>query len=635
VEIKHYLMILQRWAWLLVLGFALGALSGYVFSSYQTPIYQSVTKMLVVRASQTQNSDLAYLANQELGQTFIQLLKTRQVLNLASEKLGFNISADQISTALISGTQMISLQVEDTSPERAAAIANTLVSVLIDQNDNLQSGRYKLNEESLSAQVGQVQDQITTLQGQIDRLTTENIQDQVTKVEAKISELQSEIASADNEIYLASNRGKNQALVPTELTAKMAQLKSTLELYQEIYSNLLVLGKPAGASTSDRLAHLQKTLELYQQIYLQLLASLEQVRLARLQNTPGIVQIEEAVVSAAPIRPLPMRNTLLGAAVGLMLAFGIAFLIEYLDDTLKSPVDVDQVLGIPVLGYIAEIKQPNENHKLYVVTYPRSPVAEAFRTLRANIDFSGEQAPKTILVTSSRPGEGKTTVASNLAAIYAQNGKRVVLVDADLRRPAIHSAVGIPNRLGLTTLLRDSLKPENVWKNWGAGIRGMHIITSGYLPPNPAELLGSDKMLNIMSELRKNADVVIFDGPPIMVADVQILASLMDGVILVLRPGRSPADEAKSTLIQLKRSGAAVMGVVFNRIPKNGNSHYGAYRYYSANAYKYYGQKQRTEQVAVRPESLTAQFEMTAYPPVRSNGPLSKEVSLGNNKNLN
>jgi succinoglycan biosynthesis transport protein ExoP len=631
MEIKHYLMILQRWAWLLIVGLVLGALSGYAFSRYQTPVYQSVTKMLVMRASQSQGSDLAYLANQQLGQTFIQLLKTKPVLDLASEKLGFEIKSDQIKTTMLSDTQVISLQVEDASPERTAAIANTLVAVLIDQNDNLQSSRYMSNEESLNAQVGQIQDQINTIQGQIDRLTTENIQEQVTKVETKISELQSEIAFVDSEIYRVSNRGKNLALVPPETTARMAQLKSNLELYQEIYSNLLVLGKPTENTSSDRLAHLQKTLDLYQQIYIQLLGNLEQVRLARLQNTPSVVQIEEAVVPTVPIRPLPIRNTVLGAIAGLMLAFGIAYVIEYLDDTLRSPIDVDQVLGIPVLGYIAEMKQPDKNHKLYVATYPRSPVAEAFRTLRANIEFSGEQAPKTILVTSSRPGEGKTTVASNLAAIYAQNGKRVVLVDGDLRRPAIHNVVGIPNRLGLTTLLRDSLKPENVWKNWGAGLRGMHIITSGYLPANPAELLGSDKMLNIMSELRKSADVIIFDGPPIMVADVQILASLMDGVILVLRPGRSPADEAKSTLTQLKRSGATVLGVVFNRIPKNGSRHYGAYRYYSANSYNnYYSQKRGADTTIVHSESLAAPFEMTAYRPIRSNGSSAKDTGFSN-----
>ena len=132
MEIKHYLMLLQRWFWLLGLGLCLGALSGYGFSKYQTPVYLSATKMLVIRASQSQNSDLAYLSNQELGQTFIQLIKTSQILNPASEELGFNISDNQLTASLINGTQLISLKVEDTSPERAAVIANTLVDVLIE-----------------------------------------------------------------------------------------------------------------------------------------------------------------------------------------------------------------------------------------------------------------------------------------------------------------------------------------------------------------------------------------------------------------------------------------------------------------------------------------------------------------------
>jgi len=632
VEIKQYLIMLQRWAWLLIVGLIAGVVSGYVYSTYQTSVYQSETKMLVMRAPQSQNNSIDYLANQQLGQTFIQLLKTKPVLDLASQKLGYTVKSSQITTSQVSDTQVISLKVEDASPQRSAAIANTLVNVLVEQNDNLQSSRYATNEEGLNAQVKQIQEQINTTQGQIDQLTTQNVQEQVTKVEAKINELQSDIATLDNEIYYVSKRGKNPELVPPESTAKMAQLKSMLDLYQGIYSNLVILGKPTETNSSDRLAHLQKTLELYQQIYLQLLGSLEQVRLARLQNTPSIIQIEEAAVPPSPIRPLPLQNTLMGGAIGLMLAFGIAFAIEYLDDTLRSPLDVDQILGLPVLGYVAEMIKPKDGNKLYVASYPRSPVAESFRTLRSNIEFSdADHPPKTILVTSSRPGEGKTTIASNLAAIYAQSGKRVVLVDADLRRPSIHTAIGIPNRIGLTTLFRDSLKPENVWTDWQGGIRGMHIITSGRLPSNPAELLGSDKMLHIMSELRKIADVIIFDGPPIMVADVQILSSLMDGVILVLRPGKSPADEAKSTMAQLKRSGANVMGVIFNRIPKNGSQHYGAYRYYSTNAYSnnYYNQKGKTEPIVIQP------IEITSFQPARLSGFQSGDPSLNSKKHLN
>jgi capsular exopolysaccharide synthesis family protein len=594
MEFKHYLLILRRWAWLLVLGLVLGALAGYGFSRYQTPVYRSTTKMLVVRANQSQNSDLAYLSNQELGQTFIQLLKTSQILDPAAEQLDFNVNSDQITASLISGTQLISLQVEDTSPERAALIANTLVEVLIEQNDNLQSSRYKSNEASLNAQVEQVQGQIDILQDEINQLTTANVQEQTAKVEAKIAELQSEIAQLEYEVNYYENLYDEKGLAPPELTARLAQLKSTLGVYQGIYSNLVV-GNPTENGNSAHLEYLQKSLDLYQQIHIQLLGDLEEVRLAHLQNTPNIVQIEPASVPSRPIRPLPLQNTLLAAAVGLMLAGGIVFLIEYMDDTLRSPVDVEQVLGVPVLGYIAEIKNPDKESRIHVSANPRSPVAEAFRTLRASIELSGDQPPKTILVTSSRTGEGKTTIAANLAAIFSQSGKRVILVDADLRRPAVHSAVGIPNRLGLSTLLRDSLQPKEVWKSYGNGHKSMSVITSGYIPDNPAELLGSDRMLHLMADLRKHADIVIFDAPPILVADVQILASLVDGVILVLRPGKSPAEEAKSTLIQLNRSGASVMGVIFNRIPRKGGKHYGAYGYYSANAYKYYAKNEPRE----------------------------------------
>lgn len=594
MEFKHYLIILKRWIWLLVLGLFLGSLFGYGYSEYQTPIYLSATKMLVVRASQSQNSDLAYLSNQELGQTFIQLIETSQILNPASEELGFNISPKQVTASLISGTQLIFLEVEDTSPERVAMIANTLVDVLIKQNDNLQSSRYTSSEESLNAQLVQVQGQIANLQEEIDNLTTANVEEQTAKVEAKISELQSEIAQIEYEVNLIENRtnyyySDSYNLAPPELIARLAQLKSALELYQGIYSNLFVLGKPTENSDTDRLSYLQNTLDLYQQMNIQLLGDLEKVRLAHLQNTPNIVQIEAATVPEKPIRPLPMQNTLLGAAVGLMLAFGIAFLIEYMDDTLRSPTDVEQNLGVSVLGYVADMKQDEDQRQIYVTAYPRSPVAEAFRTLRAAIDLSGEQPPKTILVTSSRTGEGKTTVASNLAAIYAQSGKRVIIVDADLRRPAIHSAFNISNRLGLSTLLRSSLRLEKVWKYYDTGNqKKMRIVTCGHIPPNPAELLGSDEMLNIMSELRKHADIIIFDSPPIIVADVQVLASLMDGVILVLRPGKSPKNEAIATLTQLNRSGATVMGTIFNRIPRNGSQSYGAYGYYSDSAYNNY-----------------------------------------------
>ncbi len=592
MEIKHYLMIAKHWAWLLALGLGLGTLFGYGYSKRQTPVYLSTTKVLIVRAAQTETSDLAYLSSQELGQTFIQLLETSQILKPASEKLGFSVSAGQVNASLVNTTRLISLQVEDTSPEQAAMIANTLVEVLIEENDNLQSSRYKANEESLNAQVRQVQAQITSLQDEIDSLTTSNVQEQTTEVEKKISELQLEIAELDYQAEAIKEQNRyyyTNISIPPDLTARQAQLKSALQLYQDIYSNLVILGKPTETGVSDRISYLERTQELYQQIYLQLLGDLENVRLARLENTPNIVQIEPATVPQKPIRPHVGQDTMMAAALGLALAGGIIFLIEYTDDTLRTPFDVDQTLGLPVLGYIADMNLPVEKGQVHVTAYPRSQAAEAFRTLRAAIDLSGETPPKTILITSSRSGEGKTTIAANLAAIYSQTGKKVILVDTDLRRPAVHTAFGIPNRQGLTTLLKSSLKLEKIWKQFDTGNRKkMRILTCGHLPPNPAELLGSDEMLRLMAELHKHADIIIFDSPPIIVADVQILASLVDGVILVLRPGKSPREEAEATLVNLERSGAKTLGVTFNRTSKKGGHGYGEYGYYDFPSNDYY-----------------------------------------------
>jgi capsular exopolysaccharide synthesis family protein len=472
--------------------------------------------------------------------------------------------------------------------------------------------------------VQQVSSQISQLQDQINRLTTENVQEQVVEVEAKIAQLQSEIALLERDINRSTYNGRFPSLAPPELVARQAQLKSTLELYQQIYANLLVLGQPTSAGISDRLGGLQKTLELYQHIYLQLLASLEQVRLARLQNTPSIVQIDEAVVPGSPVRPVPLQAAMLGAAVGLMLAFGVAFAVEYLDDTLRSPSDVERILGLPVLGYIADIGKPGKPGILHVSVFPRSLIAEAFRNLRSGIELSeGERAPRTILVTSSRPGEGKTTIASNLAAVFAQSGRRVVLVDADLRCPSVHRMVGLPNRVGLSTLFRDSLKPEAVLKEPGGNSYGLQVITSGARPANPSELLGSEKMLHILAELHQKADIIVFDGPPMMVADAQVLATLVDAVLLILQPGKSPADEAKSTLTQLQRSGANVIGVVFNRVPKHSGHYYGGYRYYAAPAYKAYHQKGPVEYIPVAPPSRSAAIE----PATRPNGHHSEKLT--------
>jgi capsular exopolysaccharide synthesis family protein len=584
MELKEYFRIVQRWLWLLVLGLVLGGAGGYFGSRMQEPVYQASTRAMVMRPPLEQSSDLTYYNDLQLVQTYIQLLTTQPVLDAASERLGYQVEKAQVSVQQNRDTQIIQVTVEDHDSGRVADIANVLVEVLIEQNDSLQAGRFASTEESIRAQITQVEGQLSLIQGQVDQISTKSFEDQLKEVQAQIRPMEAEVSTLQQEIAaLPTWRTENKIQI-AEKQARIDQIEPLLSLYQQIYSNLVVLGKPLDSSsnTTSRLAQLQSTLGLYQQLYLNLLSSLETVRLARLQNTPNIVLIEPAVRPLASIRPRVLVNTGLATAVGLMLAAGIVFLIEYLDDTLKTPEDVERVLGLPVLGFVAEMKYKSKSaEEVYVSRQPRSPVSEAFRSLRTNLEFAAVQKPiRSLLVTSPGPAEGKTTVATNLAAIFSQASKRVALVDGDLRRPHIHSMFGMSNRDGLSNLFRNQAAPHTVSRT-KLDLPHLMIITSGSLPPNPAELLGSERMEGILKDLGSVADIVVIDTPPSVVADAQVLAAKVDAVIMVIQPGTTHAEAARVTLETFKRAGARVVGVVLNRIPRNRNYYYGGYQYYS------------------------------------------------------
>ena len=600
MELKQYMALAQRWAWLMILGLIFGALGGYLGSRFQQPVYQGETKVMVTRsASQSQASDVtSYLTGQQLTTTYVELVKTDSVLNIASDRLGYKLDIDQVTATVVRDTQIIDIKAEDTDPGRAAAIANTLVTVLIEQNDVIQSGRYNSMEESLQAQKTQMETQIAALQSQIDQASTQTVEEQRKWIEEQIATLQAESISLQQDIArLTPPTTPDQQTSLDEKKARLEQIQPLLSLYQQSYTNLVVYGEPVQGSsgstnTNTNLTLLQTTQSLYQQIYASILTNLENVRLARLQNTPNVVPIEPATTPEKPIRPRVLVNTALAGVVGLMLAVGFVFLKEYLDDTLKTPEEIKNVLDLTTIGYIAEMKYADESkEELYVARQPRSPVSEAFRALRTNLEFAGVDEPiKTILVTSPGPGEGKTTIAANLAAIIAQGGKRVILIDADLRKPRIHRILGIPNRVGLSDVFRGQLDLQSAIHSFD-GADGLSVITSGSLPPNPAELLGSAKMLQILEELKGQADVVVIDCPPSLVADAQVLAAKVDAVLLVIYPGHTHMDAAKATLEQLGRADAKVVGAVLNKIPRERGYYYGGYRYhyYRGDHYQYYG----------------------------------------------
>jgi capsular exopolysaccharide synthesis family protein len=592
MDFRTILTLLKRWLWLLFLGAVIGGIGGFYFSSRQIPIYQTSTRFGVINSSFNYNQDFYYYWDNSLLDLITEWLTSENLIEQTSEFLGYSISAGQISVLPDEDSPFINLTVRDTDPEKAAAIANNLVTVLFDELDRLESSQYSLAEKNLEDRINQVETQMMAVQDQINEINSTNVEESLTQVQNQISDLQDQINDLEVKIaevdpLLATD---DDLLELADYQDQVDQLTPILDLYQQIYTNLVVLGQPLNTNDEtnfSQLDQLETTFELYRSIYINSVASLEQLRLEKDQNKTTVIQTKQANIPNTPISSKPYESAMLYAFIGLLAAGGIAFLVEYLDDTIKTPEDVENVLNMPVIGYIEDTayisKSNKENleNQLFVSTQPRSMVSEAMRVIRTNLEFLAIDQPlQTILVTSAIPGEGKSTIAANLALIMGQSGKKTLLVDADLRRPKIHNVFNISNRVGLSDLLRNRLSFDQVNTKF-TSMDHVWIITSGSLPPNPAELLASQKMAQIIQSFRERFDFIVIDSSPMVVTDPQVIASQTDGLVFVIQPGKTRARQLSAPIGQLSRINTRILGVVMNRIPRNLNVYYQDYYYAS------------------------------------------------------
>lgn len=598
MDIKQLFSTFKSWLWLVILGTIIGGSLGYYLSNRQTPIYQAQARFVILPAAQTTYDYYSYLNNLNIISTYTELLTTEDLLYEASNKLGFPVMKGQATASQVGETKFVVLTVRDTDPYKAAVIANGLVDILIDQNVKLQTVQFESAERNLQTRVDQAEEQIAALEGQITSLSTEILQKQIENVQAQMTDVQSQINAIKldmSEIDPFSESEVDRARLAND-QAKIDELSPILSLYQEIYTQLVVLGKTSdsGEASSVDLDRLKTTLNLYQQIYISSINSLETLRLSKAQSTPTVMQVETANKPTTPISPKPVQSATLAAAIGLFVTAAFAFLIEFLDDTLKTPDDIKDLLEIPVIGFIGELKhnpkQDEDALGVYVAKNPRSPVAEAFRSLRTNLEYSSVDHPaRVMLVTSSGESEGKSTVAANLAIVQAQSGKKVIIIDGDMRRPKVHIQFNKSNRRGLSDVVTGKLHIDDVVKAYDQ-VENLSIITCGTIPPNPSELLGSERMSQTLKDLEERFDLVIIDTPPMIVSDAQILSGKVDGVIFVVIPGQTRAIAALRPIEELNRIGSRVLGVVANKIPKSRDYYYGGYNYYSpySNHYSYH-----------------------------------------------
>ncbi|MGF7233814.1 MAG: polysaccharide biosynthesis tyrosine autokinase, partial [Frankia sp.] len=300
------------------------------------------------------------------------------------------------------------------------------------------------------------------------------------------------------------------------------------------------------------------------------------------RSTPSVrVTVwEEAKRPVSPVSPKPVRAITLGLLAGLVLGVGAAVLRGRLDTSITTEDQIREVTGLPTLGEVAG-DAGGARHPLFLHGEERSRRVEEFRQLRTNLRFADVDARATsILVTSPLPGDGKTTTSCNLAITSAQTGARVILVEADLRRPSFGPYLGLEPTAGLTSVLIGAASLDDVVQPWGGS--GLDVLCSGPVPPNPTELLGSRGMSTLLAELTDRYDLVILDAPPLLpVADASVLATEVAGVLVVARAGRTRRDQMARAVERLTTVDARILGVLLNMVPVRRVGHYGYARSYS------------------------------------------------------
>ncbi len=329
---------------------------------------------------------------------------------------------------------------------------------------------------------------------------------------------------------------------------------------------------------------LQQEVDSNRQLYDMLLKRLKETNVFEENRTINIHVVDYAEVPKSPVKPKPKRDILLAVIVGLFMGVGMAFFIEYLDNTVKNPEDLEKFFQLPYLGPIPRYDMKNHDSaraELIVLNEPRSSASEAYRTLHTGLLFSTpDHSPRSVLITSSTSREGKTITCANLAVVMAQFGSKVLLLDTDMRKPRLHSIFGVKNEQGMSNLLVG----EGKWKDFRikTGITNLDFIPSGPISPNPAELLGSERMQNLMNEFGKEYDRIVMDSAPVApVTDPVILSRLVDGVILIIHAGITKRDIIRNGIRQLKDIQAPILGAVLNNIDIGKGSYYYYQDYHS------------------------------------------------------
>lgn len=513
VELRRIIsIVLKRW-WLLILATVAVAALGYTVSQRQSPVYQATATLIVGQSIQATSLDRSDIQTSELlAQTYAGIARREPVLHNVVEALNLSGSWQGLKRRV--GVYPVEgTQLLEIIVEASAPEEAKVIADEVANQLILQSPTALRNQEAMENQ-------------QFVRQRLESLQ---AKIEAAQERL---------EVLNASMTGSLPAEQVKEIQAEINDLEKLTADWENNYTQLLIF--------------------------------------VETEKSPNyLAVIEPAQADPKPVRPRPRLYTLLAGMVGFLLALGLIFMLDYLDDTLKSVDDLSQDLGLASLGAIGMIKGKQYQDKLLADHDPFSPITEGYRMIRSNIQFMSVDRPiKSVVVTSASPGEGKSITVANLGLMMAQAGLKTIIVDADLRRPVQHEIFEVPNLIGVIDWL---CSPKMEIKNHlrKTRVENLQLLPSGLLPPHSTEILSSQRMEQLLASLNELADVVIYDSPPVLaVADAAVLANRVDGVVMVIRAKKTRRDAVRQAMATLERAGASLLGGVLNQASKKSASYY-------------------------------------------------------------
>lgn len=595
-HLADHLAVLRK-RWRTVLATFLGFLAAAAALNLRLPpVYQATSRIVIGSpANRGLLSDgitplEGYFLERRSFETQLEVIKSEPVALRAAEMLGWvdteTPPAERewralavkaaVSVQHLRDTRIVLIHASDSRPDRAQALANAVGHAYIEYSEEQGAEARSRSVAWLTEEIDTLREKLRSSEEQlVDYTTTERIDPAETAAappgepEVVDEALRTQLAAAELELSRLLGRYRARHPKVEEARQRVAGLRHRVSRSQL-----------SRAQESRRLIQyrlLKREAELDQQMYEVLLKKLKEADVSGGISEPQIRVLEEAKRPAAPVAPRTVRNLGVAGVLALCLALALAYLVEYFDRSVGSAEDVMRTVGLPTLGVVgtfARSRRPGDG--LAVETPGR--VGEMFRTLRTNLRFSHVDVPRrVVLVTSTGPEEGKSTIVANLGASLAQSGRRTLLVDTDLRRPSLHRVLGVSRNAGLADVLAGDATLEEAVRP--TRIPGLDVLVAGTVPANPAELIESARLQALVRTLRESYEYVVLDSPPSAgLVDASLLSALADGVLFVIEPRRFDLRLVRVALRQLERAGARLYGVVLNKAPRDeGVELYGYY----------------------------------------------------------